>query len=219
MSWGRVDDSMLNHRKFEGLALAAVGLWCRGLAYCSNQLTDGVIPTNVVARLARSHQAAKKLARILVERRLWDQREDGYMMHNYLKWNPSKEQVLATQASRRLGAAITNTHRWGGRSSDQSSDRSSDTLPVAPPIAPAVALSHPIPSHELPVVSGSPPRGDAAATLCSPSGLAPPPRSTPPPIDPNGRMSRDQALADLARLTGTTVEELREAAAKLRRPR
>lgn len=212
MSWGRLDDSILNHPKFEGIELSTMGLWCRGIAWVIGALTDGFIPLDAARRLAGSYQAARKHIPILVTRRLWDEVPGGYMVHNYLKWNLSKAEIAEKKRIKSLAGKRGAERRWSDGSSHSTSHPVTDGISHGE----CMALTHPITTE---AVSGSTPRGDATAPLRSPEGLAAPSRPTPAPESNGSRQSRDDALADLARLTGTTVDELRESAAKLRRPR
>lgn len=99
MTWVQIDDQFPEHRKIAGLSDAAFRLHFSGIAYCSRQLTDGLIETDAVPTLVRKYKPAA-LAE-LVERGLWKpigmpgQKPAVYEIHDYLQWNPSREQVMA----------------------------------------------------------------------------------------------------------------------------
>lgn len=107
---------ILNHRRFVGLDPGARGLWAWGLAYCQDQLTDGVIPRAVLPRLLdRPMPTCLKLARLLVERGLWEEHGEDFHVHDYLEHNRSRETVLRERESARQRARKA---RGGGAESD-----------------------------------------------------------------------------------------------------
>ena len=98
MTWAKLDDGSHAHPKFLGLNPAAIGLWCMGLSYCASQL-DGLILSAQVPRLvATSPARARRLACALVKVGLWDEDPNGFRMHDYLDYNPSREEVLRERA-------------------------------------------------------------------------------------------------------------------------
>lgn len=98
MPWFKLDENFANHPKVTRAGNAATGLWVRCATYCAQYLTDGHIPTDV----ARSYGRPKEID-ILLEVGLWVpcQDRDGYVMPDYLDYNPSKEQVLAERTANR----------------------------------------------------------------------------------------------------------------------
>jgi hypothetical protein len=99
MPWVRLDDQFPDHPKVVAAGPLAGWLFVCGLAYCARQLTDGFIPSAQVARLV-SESAASKLTASLVKAGLWEETEGGYVVHDYLEYNPSKEKTLAKRAVR-----------------------------------------------------------------------------------------------------------------------
>ncbi|MDO8308579.1 MAG: hypothetical protein Q7V58_09540 [Actinomycetota bacterium] len=99
MAWVTIDDQFPEHRKVAGLTDAAFRLHFCGIAYCSRQLTDGLIETDAIPTLVRKYRPAA-LAE-LVERGLWKPIAIGegkpavYEIHDYLQWNQPREVVLA----------------------------------------------------------------------------------------------------------------------------
>ena len=100
MPWLRVDDAFPGHKKLVPLEddarrwADAVALWLAGGCYCSANLTDGHIPAVRLARLTPMGGArATKAADDLVEVGLWRRVDDGYEVHDFLDFNPSKKQV------------------------------------------------------------------------------------------------------------------------------
>lgn len=93
MTFLALDDQFPDHRKVAGLSDAAFRLHVAGLAYCARHLTDGHIPGEEIPRLVRRFR--KTAPSELVDAGLWMPALNDYVVHDYLQWNPSREQVLA----------------------------------------------------------------------------------------------------------------------------
>lgn len=91
MTWFKVDDSFDFHPKAVAAGNAALGLWVRAGAYASRQLTEGFVPTGMLAALG----AKPKDAGALVKAGLWVSVEGGYRFHQWEQANPTKAAVLA----------------------------------------------------------------------------------------------------------------------------
>lgn len=100
MTWFKVDDALPTHRKILTIPrgarrLAAVGAWTLAGAWSSGALKDGHIPDSVLEELAIPPRAVEDL----VAAGLWHRNGTGYVMHDYLDWNPSAEKVRAERAA------------------------------------------------------------------------------------------------------------------------
>src|SRR5690606_8367123 len=108
------------------------GVWLAGLAYCNRNLTDGFIPYHVADRIAGSWRVrvptpdgrvqvwkisrssgmvgedldAEWVIGLLVQAGLWEEVEGGYRVHDYLDYQPSREEVEAERAIARRRAAM-----------------------------------------------------------------------------------------------------------------
>lgn len=109
----RLDDRFPDHPKVDALSNGAFRLHVRALCYCSEHLTDGRVPHG----MARRFGSLKCIGELMTQG-LWTDKEDGYYIHDYLDYNPSKERVLSIRAAR-SNAART---RWGTILDDGSSD-------------------------------------------------------------------------------------------------
>jgi hypothetical protein len=116
MPWGRVDDTYYDHPKLELLVgdgewpdrLAAAGLNALAWSWCNRFLTDGHIGRGSVARLGGTIE----LAELLVSVGLWETTSTGYLVHDFLAFNDSREQVLARrQKEAERKAAWRLSHR------------------------------------------------------------------------------------------------------------
>jgi len=94
MTWFKVDDGFWGHPKQTALAAAPVALWVRAGSWSGNQLTDGYVPTHMVAMLG----ARKRDADQLVVAGLWEEVEGGYQFHDWAKWQPTREDVEKKRA-------------------------------------------------------------------------------------------------------------------------
>ena len=90
MTWLRLDDSFYEHPKVVGLTDAAFRLHVRGLCYCSRLTTDGFITD---ALMRQTFPRAAQQTKELVSARLWTREQGGYRIHDFLKYNPSREEV------------------------------------------------------------------------------------------------------------------------------
>lgn len=134
MTWIRVDDHFADHPKVMALGsdrLLGLGLWQVAASYCARYLTDGFVPTAHV----RAH-APKKLIDRMVDVGLFDVVAGGYRLHDWLTYNPSRQQVEEAQAKKRRAG------RAGGVASGQARAQA-DASPEAQP--PAQAKSKPVP--------------------------------------------------------------------------
>lgn len=105
-----VHDGLPDHPKIIDAGGEAGWLYVCGLAYCSRQLTDGVIPKRMVPRLtdgSKSEASASALVRV----GLWHEGEhdcprcpdvepDTYVIHDYLDHQRSAEEVRDLRAKR-----------------------------------------------------------------------------------------------------------------------
>jgi hypothetical protein len=92
MAWIKIDDSFPDHPKVVGLSDKAFRVHISGLCYCGRYLTDGFIPMQIAARFADEDMA---ILSDLVTAGLWreDLPNNGFVIHDYLTHQTSKEQV------------------------------------------------------------------------------------------------------------------------------
>lgn len=97
MTWFKVDDSFYDHPKSFDATDAAIALWTRAGCWSARNLTDGFVPTGMLARLSQNPDAA---AAELTARGLWTRARGGYRFHDWLDRNPSRKQVEEQRAKR-----------------------------------------------------------------------------------------------------------------------
>jgi hypothetical protein len=99
--WSKLDDKLHMHQKARAAFKtnpAAMGLWVMCLSYCGDQLTDGFVPAWYVNTLLPGRKGIV-LAQQLCAAGLWEMAqlsdEKGWVFHDYLAFNKSREWVLA----------------------------------------------------------------------------------------------------------------------------
>jgi hypothetical protein len=69
-------------------------LYVRGLAFCSDAMSDGFISDRQVAHVVGAGMKdVKTRAAKLVQVGLWESVDGGYMVRSWLKWNRSAEDI------------------------------------------------------------------------------------------------------------------------------
>lgn len=97
MPWARFDDRYPSNRKVRPLSDAAFRLDVSAVCWSNENLTDGVIARDELTLVADIRHHAKA-AEELVLRGRWDKTEGGWQIHDFLVYNPSRDQVLADRA-------------------------------------------------------------------------------------------------------------------------
>lgn len=93
MPWVKLDDRFPSHRKVALLSDRAFRLHVSAICWCAENLTDGHIGDRELALVAHI-RGIKATAKQLEDAGVWDRTEDGWVIHDYLDYNPSREQVL-----------------------------------------------------------------------------------------------------------------------------
>ncbi|MFA4972810.1 MAG: hypothetical protein WC683_09370 [bacterium] len=105
MTWSKMSDDWPDHPKVLMCSDPAVALWLRSIAYANRHLTDGFVPESMLPKLS-SHRHVRSIVRELVEcipptysRGLWEPVEGGWMIHGFLDYSPSRQEVMARRAA------------------------------------------------------------------------------------------------------------------------
>ena len=88
MTWLKKDDRFPEHRKVRRLSDGAYRLHDTALCACARDETDGLLTESDLDDLQHSGRL-RKYAPELVKAGLWEPVEGGWMMHDYLDYNPS----------------------------------------------------------------------------------------------------------------------------------
>ena len=97
MPWFKVDDKLHSHPKRHRAGLRAMGLWVVAGSWCSDQLTDGLIPRDMLIALGGKPADAAAL----VDAGLWEECPSGWIFHHWDAQNPSRADVEARRAEDR----------------------------------------------------------------------------------------------------------------------
>ncbi|MDQ0735151.1 hypothetical protein [Arthrobacter agilis] len=89
MAWFNADDKMHSHPKVRAAGLEATGLWLVCGTYCTDYLTDGVVPGWHV----QSWPKGRQLAQRLITAGLWTAEGDQYRFLSWTEYQRTKEQV------------------------------------------------------------------------------------------------------------------------------
>lgn len=122
--WVKLDDKLHSHPKRWHVGNAALGLHVLALSYCGDQLTDGRVPE----RWARQQQEAEEIAELCTAG-FWSADEDGFVIHDFLDYNPSREQVLAEREQARERMARVRRKRSGEHRAKRGRSSRSPTRP------------------------------------------------------------------------------------------
>lgn len=160
MSWARIDDQYPDHPKIVAAGHAAMALDVAGICYCARFLTDGFIPEDQVPRLL-THPNPGELVGALLRVRRWETAAGGYLVHDYLDYNPTRAQALATRQARSAAG------RRGGK--QRARNLLDDRQPPATDSAQAHAYPVPVPVPQ-PGPGPGPGRSSTRETAGAPSG-------------------------------------------------
>lgn len=116
MAWLKIDDRVRTHPKVISAGPLAAWLWLCGLCYCREHLTDGFLRKDVIPTLSAVPNVWKHAAK-LVEVGLWEDAVGGFNVHDFLKWNPSKEAVVSLRDKER-DKKRTQRGTWEGQDRD-----------------------------------------------------------------------------------------------------
>lgn len=95
MTWVRLEDKFPRHRKVADLSDRAFRVYVMGLCLCAEELTDGHISdrnVRVIGALLDERRPGR-VAQELVDADLWGRNGSGYVIPNYLEYQPSRSEV------------------------------------------------------------------------------------------------------------------------------
>lgn len=113
MAWVKLDDRFARHRKVRKLSDAAFRLHVSAMCWAAEEETGGYIPSDELALVSDVRRPDTALEE-LVDRHLWEVREDGWEIHDFADYNPTPEKAAEIREKRRLAG------QRGGRASGQS---------------------------------------------------------------------------------------------------
>jgi hypothetical protein len=172
-----LDDNIGTHRKTLKAGAEASWLWASALCYCRRHLTDGHVPTEALPTLGRFQTPVETLAKQLVDARLFERADKGFVVHDYLKHNDSRATVEGLRAKEKARKAAYRSQRPAGVPPGQARDTT--PCPAGTPLSSRARVSVPIP-----ITSTYPPDPPTGGTR---------EKRTPTPTEAR-RMAHDRAL-------------------------
>jgi hypothetical protein len=91
MGWVRIDDNFADHPKIIALGDTAFRLFITGLCYSNRQLTDGVIPYQIVNAWVGDN--IEKPSDELEDQGLWERVDKGFQIRSYTEYQPTRDKV------------------------------------------------------------------------------------------------------------------------------
>ncbi len=101
MPWVRLDDAFPESPKMLAVGPLGLALQVRALCYCSRNLTDGVISRHALGILTAGVRRSRVTIEVLLRERVWAEEGDGYVVLNYLDYQPSKAEIEQKRANAR----------------------------------------------------------------------------------------------------------------------
>ena len=112
MTWLKKDDGFPGHRKIRRLSDSAYRLHDTALCYAAHDETDGLIRPEDITEMRHGTRLRRHIP-ALVEAGLWDVVPAGWMLHDFLDYNPSHVQLEAERAAARDRQAKLRAKRRG----------------------------------------------------------------------------------------------------------
>ncbi len=132
MAWIRIEDSIFRNRKIVELPPNSKLLLIGSLCHCADQMTDGFIATGAAKATAGLLGVPWTAHKPLVDGGLWHKAEGGFMVHDYLDYQPSSQ-----QERQRREAEADRKRRWreanARRSGEAADQRNNGTVPPSVP--------------------------------------------------------------------------------------
>jgi hypothetical protein len=99
--WVRLDDQFAEHPKVMRAGPLAMAMHVAGLCYAARNLTDGIVPRSAAKRLIDLDDFDVSWSEVLADllaAGIWTEADDGYEIHDYLEYQPSKAEVEEKRA-------------------------------------------------------------------------------------------------------------------------
>lgn len=111
MPWVKVDDHFYCNPKVLQVGMPARGLWITLLTFAGNNLTDGFIDKKIVRQLGGTAAQLRQLLAVGILEEI----EGGYVIHDYLTYNPARADVEARRESNRRRQKVVRGGESGGK--------------------------------------------------------------------------------------------------------
>jgi hypothetical protein len=149
MPWVRLDDRFPSHRKVALLSDRAFRLHVSALCWASENLTEGKI-LDAELRVIAHVRGAKAAAKELEDRKLWDRIDDGWVIHDFLIYNPDRAQVHAERDANAARQQAWRDRKKAEKEAKAAAARAAQEAErnaVTPPVTNGVSNGTPNPSR------------------------------------------------------------------------
>lgn len=199
MAWARIDDAIIDHPKVLEAGEDARDLLIVSIIWCNKHLTDGRVPKAALGVLSRK-KSAEKTAAALVRVGLWHDEGDAWRLHDYLDWNPSREEVEAKRnaSAERMRKSRERRAKKGAATNAQVAESLQRNTRATD-----ASVTAPTPLHSL------------SKTPLPPAGGGTP-GSSEPPDDPEAIAVELRVLSRINDLAGTTYTSSPDLRARIR---
>jgi hypothetical protein len=99
MAWTSIDDGASYHPKARKAGLEAWGFFVAAIVYSNKHLKDGFIARECLEDVWPWGGKLEKIAQKLAQVELFDVVDGGWRIHNYLKYQRSRDEILAQRAA------------------------------------------------------------------------------------------------------------------------
>lgn len=175
MPWVRFDDQYPIHRKVAGLSDTAFRLHSAAIFWCARNGTDGFVSEEDLDQVCAQVRAPERFAAECVKRGTWHvsghgcdsehcppaREEPGWVIHDYLEYQPTKEEAEAAEKKQReqksSGGTLGNHRRWHAQRGVFKKD-----CPWCSPPDPSVSDRYPIGVSDRSAIPPSRPEGSVS---------------------------------------------------------
>jgi DnaD/phage-associated family protein len=141
MPWVKIDDKFAENQKVEQVGPLGMAMQVAALCYCNRNLTNGFIPSATTRKLINLEAPGIKVTlssviKSLLDAGLWEPAPGGYLIHDYLEFQPSKEKVEQERddARRRMEVLRGKRKGQGGSQDVRPNNPGSSRCPVPVPV-------------------------------------------------------------------------------------
>ena len=185
MPWVRFDDQYTIHRKVDGLSDAAFRLHTSAIFWCARNLTDGFVSGEDLDGVTARVRTPARFAAECVSRGAWHEARfdcpsekcagpvdgDGWVIHDYLRYQPSKAEVLADREDAAKRQAKWRAGKTGRNAVTRPGMSENDPIHNAGSNGVTNAVNKPSPARPAPKEAGrAVPAPERPAPRASPSG-------------------------------------------------
>lgn len=115
MMWVRIDDQLHAHPKVQKAWHAcdtSLGLHLLALSHAGCYRTDGYVDPEFVHRQLPQTKIRHRAVKALVDSGLWEANGNGWVIHDYLEYNPSRKSVEEVRRKRAEAGRRGGQARW-----------------------------------------------------------------------------------------------------------